>query len=477
MDENESQGHAANQRKGKNMSEHTESIAAQGNEMGTLPVDRLLRKMSVPLIFSMFVQVLYGLVDSMYVARLGDAALTAISLSMPVQYLVLGVGIGIGVGVNSVLSQKLGEQDAAGVDRAAGNGFILVWIMSVLFVFLGAFAMEPFYRMQTDIAEVLDMSIAYSKVISIVSFAALHQVLMERLLSSTGKTQLTMFPMLTGAVVNIVLDPIMIFGWFGCPAFGIAGAAYATVIAQAIAALVGLWLNVRFNKELRLHRAGFLPNGTVIAEILRVGIPVALSQCLISVISFGMNNILLSLSAVTPGIYVIYIRLQSFVIMPSGGMSTAGISIIAYNYGAGNPKRIMDTLKASISVNLIIAAIGTVVFLAVPEALLSLFDASDAVLAIGVPALRIIAASLLFTTTTQILSGFLQALGRGTDSFVIAITQAVFLLLSAWLLSLTGSAVLIWFAFPIMEVLRFIIAVAFTQAAHKNQIMKLEVKS
>lgn len=459
------------------MSENTESIAAQGNEMGTLPVGRLLRKMSVPLIFSMFVQVLYGLVDSMYVARLGDAALTAISLSMPVQYLVLGVGIGIGVGVNSVLSQKLGEQDAAGVDRAAGNGFILVWIMYVLFVFLGAFAMDPFYRMQTDIAEVLDMSIAYSKVISIVSFAALHQVLMERLLSSTGKTQLTMFPMLTGAVVNIVLDPIMIFGWFGCPAFGIAGAAYATVIAQAIAALVGLWLNVRFNKELRLHRAGFLPNGTVIAEILRVGIPVALSQCLISVISFGMNNILLSLSAVAPGIYVIYIRLQSFVIMPSGGMSTAGISIIAYNYGAGNPKRIMDTLKASISVNLIIAAVGTVVFLAVPEALLSLFDASDAVLAIGVPALRIIAASLLFTTTTQILSGFLQALGRGTDSFVIAITQAVFLLLSAWLLSLTGSAVLVWFAFPIMEVLRFIIAVAFTRAAHKNQIMKLEVKA
>ena len=459
------------------MSENTESIAAQGNEMGTLPVGRLLRKMSVPLIFSMFVQVLYGLVDSMYVARLGDAALTAISLSMPVQYLVLGVGIGIGVGVNSVLSQKLGEQDAAGVDLAAGNGFILVWIMSVLFAFLGAFAMEPFYRMQTDIAEVLDMSIAYSKVISIVSFAALHQVLMERLLSSTGKTQLTMFPMLTGAVVNIVLDPIMIFGWFGCPAFGIAGAAYATVIAQAIAALVGLWLNVRFNKELRLHRAGFLPNGTVIAEILRVGIPVALSQCLISVISFGMNNILLSLSAVTPGIYVIYIRLQSFVIMPSGGMSTAGISIIAYNYGAGNPKRIMDTLKASISVNLIIAAIGTVVFLAVPEALLSLFDASDAVLAIGVPALRIIAASLLFTTTTQIMTGFLQALGRGTDSFVIAITQAIFLLLSAWLLSRTGSAVLVWLAFPIMEVLRFIIAVFFIRTTYKKQIMNLEVKA
>lgn len=459
------------------MSENTEIMAAQDNEMGTLPVGKLLRKMSIPLIFSMFVQVLYGLVDSMYVARLGDSALTAISLSMPVQYLVLGVGIGIGVGVNSVLFQKLGEKDEQGVSRAAGNGFIPVWITSILFVVLGMFAVEPFYRMQTDIAEVLDMSIAYSKVISIISFAALHQVLMERLLSSTGKTHLTMFPMLTGAIVNIVLDPIMIFGWFGCPAFGIAGAAYATVIAQAVAALVGLWLNVKFNKEIRLHSAGFVPNGTVVAEILKVGIPVALSQCLISVISFGMNNILLSLSAVAPGIYVIYIRLQSFVIMPSGGMSTAGISIIAYNYGAGHPKRIMDTLKTSILVNLIVAAVGTVVFLAVPEVLLSLFNASEAVLAIGVPALRIIAASLLFTTTTQIMSGFLQALGRGTDSFVIAITQAIFLLLSAWLLSLTGSAVLVWLAFPIMEVLRFIIAIFFIRTTYKNQIMNLEVKA
>lgn len=459
------------------MSESPKVTPTQDNEMGTLPVGKLLRKMSLPLIFSMFVQVLYGLVDSMYVARLGDSALTAMSLSMPVQYLVLGAGIGVGVGVNSVLSKKLGEKDENGVNRAAGNGFVLIWIISILFVLIGIFAMEPFYRMQTDIAEVLDMSIAYSKVISIISFAALHQILMERLLSSTGKTQLTMFPMLTGAIVNIVLDPIMIFGWLGCPSFGIAGAAYATVIAQSVAALVGLCLNVKFNKEIRLHSSGFIPNGKIIAEILKVGIPVALSQCLISVISFGMNNILLSLSAVAPGIYVIYIRLQSFVIMPAGGMSTAGISIIAYNYGAGKPTRIIDTLKKSVWVNLIVAAVGTVIFFAIPEVLLSLFDSSKEVLAIGIPALRIIAASLLFTTTTQILSGFLQALGRGTDSFVIAVTQAIFLLLSAWLLSLTGSAVLVWLAFPIMEILRFIIAVFFTRATYKKQIMNLDVKN
>ena len=447
----------------------------QENEMGTLPVGKLLRKMALPLIFSMFVQVLYGLVDSMYVAQLGDSALTAISLCMPVQYLVLGVGIGIGVGVNSILSKKLGEKDEHGVNKAAGNGFVLVWIVSILFILMGLFAIEPFYRIQTDIPEVLDMSISYSRIISIVSFAALHEVLMERLLSATGKANLTMIPMLTGAVTNIILDPIMIFGWFGCPAFGIAGAAYATVIAQAVAALVALSLNLKFNKDVKFRAEGFVPNGGMIAEILKVGIPVALSQSLISVLAFGMNNILLSLSAVAPGIYVIYIRLQSFVIMPASGMSTAGISIIAYNYGAGNKERIMETLKKSIVVNLIVAVVGMIVFLAVPELLLAMFNASDAVLKIGVPALRIIAASLLLTTTTQILTGFLQALGRGTDSFVIAITQAVFLLLAAWLLSLTGSAVLVWLAFPIMEVLRFIIGVFLVNRTYKNQIMKLEV--
>lgn len=294
--------------------------------------------------------------------------------------------------------------------------------------------------------------------------------MMERLLSAPGKANLTMVSMLTGAVVNIVLDPVMIFGWFGLPAMGIAGAAYATVIAQAVAAVAGFWMNLHFNKEIRFEGKGFLPDGSMIAEIIKVGVPVALSQCLISVLAFGMNNILLSLSAVAPGIYVIYIRLQSFVIMPAGGMSTAGISIIAYNFGAGNKERIMETLKKSILVNLVIAFFGTLVFLAVPQLLLAMFDASEAVLEIGIPALRIIAASLLLTTTTQILTGFLQALGRGTDSFLIAVSQAVFLLLSAWLLSLSGSAVLVWLAFPIMEILRFFIGVFMVRKTYKKQI-------
>ena len=439
------------------------------NEMGTLPIGKLLRKMSIPLIISMFVQVLYGLVDSMYVARLGDVALTAISLSMPVQYLVVGVGVGIGVGVNSVLSKKLGEQDEKGVRSASGNGLLLVWMLSVLFL-LGIFALETFYRMQTDIREVIDMSVSYSRILCVVSFAALHQILFERILSATGKANLTMISMFVGAVVNIILDPIMIFGWFGMPAMGISGAAYATVIAQMVAAVIGLILNLKKNHAVKFSKNGLKPNAKITEEIIKIGVPVALAQCLISVISFGMNNILLRLSAVAPAIYVIYIRLQSFVIMPSGGLSTAGISIIAYNYGAKKGKRVFDTLKTSLKANLIVAVIGTIIFLAIPGALLAMFHASDAIYEIGVPALRIVAASLVLTTTTQMLNGFLQSMGKGKDSFIIAISQAVFLLTSAWLLSLTGSAVLVWLAFPIMEIIRFTMAVIFTVRTHRQLI-------
>ncbi len=310
------------------------------NEMGSLPVGRLLKKMSMPLIISMFVQVLYGLVDSLYVAQLGGNALTAISLCMPVQYLVVGVGTGIGVGVNSVLSKKLGEKDGNGVNKTAGNGFVLLWIVMVLFAALGLTAMEPFYRIQTDIQEIRDMCISYSIVLCVCSFAAFHQIMMERLLAAIGRGNLTMVPMLVGAVVNIILDPVMIFGWFWFPAMGITGAGIATVTAQAVAAVAGLLLNLRFNHEVHISGRAFVPNMTVVGEIVKIGIPVALSNCLVAVIALGMNSILMGLSPLAPGIYVIYIRLQSFVIIPSSGMSSAGISIIAYNYGAKEKKRI-----------------------------------------------------------------------------------------------------------------------------------------
>ena len=442
--------------------------------MGSMPIGRLLRKMSMPLIISMFVQVLYGLVDSLFVAQLGDNALTAISLCMPIQYLVVGVGTGIGVGVNSVLSKKLGEKDNDSVNRTAGNGLLLLWAAIIIFAVLGFTVMKPFYEVQTDIPEILDMCISYSTVLCVFSFAALHQIMSERLLSAIGRADLTMIPMLTGAIVNIILDPIMIFGWLGLPAMGITGAGIATVIAQAVAALTGLFLNIRFNHGVHLSKNAFKPNLSVIGEIIKIGVPVALSNCLISVIALGMNNILLGLSALAPGIYVIYIRLQSFVIMPSGGMSSAGISIIAYNYGAKEKKRIMDTLWKSLRVNTIISVIGVVIFLAFPRQLLAMFNASEDMMSIGIPALRFIAAALMLTTTTQILSGFLQALGQGTASFIVSVSQAVFLLLSAWLLAQTGSVTLVWLAFPLMEILRFVIAAILVTRAYKGKISQIK---
>ncbi len=445
----------------------------EANEMGTLPVGKLLRKMSMPLIISMFVQVLYSLVDSLYVAQLGDNALTAISLCMPVQFLTVGVGMGIGVGVNSVLSTKLGAKDRDGVNQAAGNGFLIVWAVMILFAVLGLTSMTPFYEAQTDIQEILDMSISYSMVLCVFSFAALHQIMMERLLSAIGRADLTMIPMLTGAVVNIILDPIMIFGWLGCPAMGITGAGIATVIGQGAAAVAGLLLNLRFNREVHITAAALRPNRGMIGEIIKIGVPVALSNCLISVSAFGMNNILLRLSALAPGIYVVYIRLQSFVIMPSGGMSSAGISIIAYNYGAKERQRIMDTLQVSLRVNFIIAIIGMLIFLLFPRQLLMMFNASEDLMSVGIPALRIIAAALVLTTTTQILSGFLQALGQGTASFIIAIGQAVFLLVSAWMLSLSGNVNMVWLSFPIMELLRFVLAVFFVSQTYTRKLAVL----
>ncbi|MDE6600865.1 MAG: MATE family efflux transporter [Lachnospiraceae bacterium] len=446
----------------------------EANEMGSLPVGRLLRKMSMPLIFSMLVQVLYGLVDSLYVARLGDNALTAISLCMPVQFLVLGVGTGIGVGVNSVLSKKLGEKDAGGVNRSAGNGFTLVWIVTVVFVVLGFVAVEPFYQIQTDITDILDMCIAYSEVLLWFSFAALHQIMMERLLSSIGRADLTMIPMLTGAVVNIILDPIMIFGWLGCPAMGIAGAGIATVTAQAVAALTGLVLNLRFNREVKVSGRDFILKAEIVAEIIKIGVPVALSQCLLAIAALGMNAILLGLSALAPGVYVIFLRLQSFIIMPSSGMSSAGISIIAYNYGAKEKDRIMGTLWSSLRVNLVIAVVGLVVFMIFPRQLLLMFNASEEMMGIGIPALRFVAAAFLFTTTTQILSGFLQAMGQGTASFIVATAQTAFMVLFAWLLAQTGSATLVWLAFPLMEVTRFVIAVIMVKRTYRGKIANLQ---
>lgn len=454
------------------------NVETTENKLGVLPIGQLLLKMSVPLVLSLLIQVLYGLVDSLYVAQISNEALTAISLCTPVQYLITGIGAGIGVGTNAILSKQLGAGSKEQISGIIGNGLLMVWISSALFVAVGLAAIVPFFSFQTDIPYILDMCISYSQILCVVAFASLHQVFFERLLSATGKTNLTMVSMVAGAVINIVLDPIMIFGWLGMPALGIAGAAYATVIAQMIASLIGLSLNIFKNRELHFQFSKLHPDKKLIGQILSIGIPVAITNCMISVLAFGINNIVLPLSLVAPAVYIACIRLQSFAIMPANGMSDANVSIIAFNLGAGKHERIISALRLSIIANLVIGVIVTLAFWTFTKPLLLLFNASDEMLLIGTPALKIIGLSIPLIGISNILRGCLQALGCGRESFSLSIAQAVFLLGGAWLLSLTGNITLVWLSFPIMEVIRVAFAILFVKKGfQKHNITAISVQN
>lgn len=442
------------------------------NRLGSMPIKELLLKTSLPLILSLLIQVLYGLVDSLYVAHISNEALTAISLCTPVQYLITGIGAGIGVGTNALLSRQLGADSKSMISKVIGNGLLLVWLASVVMLVVGSICILPFFRCQTDIPNIVSMCNSYSRILCVAALASFHQVFFERLLSSTGKTNLTMLSMMIGTIVNIILDPIMIFGWLGVPAMGMAGAAYATVIAQVIACFVGLYLNVSRNKKLKFEVSELKFDIKLIKEILNIGIPVTITNCMISILTFGMNNILLPLSVVAPAVYIACIRLQSFAIMPANGISDANVSIIAYNLGAGNNKRIKETLKVGISADIIVSIIVTVIFLAIPKQLLQLFNASEEMIRIGIPALRIIGLGIPFLGISNILRGCLQALGRGKESFLLSIAQAVLLIGGAWIFAQTGKITFVWISFPLMELLRAILASVFVQHSLKEVFTK-----
>lgn len=449
-------------------------MVEQENIMGKLPIGTLLSRMALPLVFSLLVQALYSIVDSIYVSRLGDNALTAISLCMTPQYLVMAVGTGIGVGVNALLSTRLGTKDIHDVNKSAGNGISIVWVSSILFILLGIVAIPPFFKLMTNVTAIQEMSTAYGSILFVFAFTSFHQILMERILVASGKASGSMISMLVGSIINIILDPVLIWGYGGFPVMGIAGAAYATVFAQGCAAIVGFILNLRWNKEVKFNFHSLKPEAKTIREIIKIGVPVALSLAIISVLAFGVNGALLRLSAVAPAIYVIYIRLQSFVLMPADGMRDAGISIIAYNYGAKNKKRIMETLKKSMIIHIICAVIGIVIFWTIPQVLLSIFDASDEMCRVGIPALRIISIAFPLTGATHILNGFLQALGHSDKTFIAAVVQAIALVGGAWLWSMTGNVNLVWLAFPMMEVILIILVSYFSKKVYDQNIKPIE---
>lgn len=448
-------------------------LTVVNTELATAPVGQILAKLAVPLTASLLVHVLYGLVDNIYVSYLGGNALTAISFATPLQGIVAGIGAGMAVGINSLVSRKLGQNDSDGVAKTTGNAFLIVWGLSVLFFLLGLAGLKPFLAAQIEDSGILDLSMAYSRIIYLFSFASLHQLLFERLLSSTGKTKLTMVSMISGAIINIILDPIMIFGWLGFPALGIAGAAYATIFAQVCSACIGFVLNLKYNKEIRFCTKGFLPESKVLKEIIAIGVPTSVNMCVFSVLSLSMNNILIGLSALGPAIYIVYVRLHAFFIVPTNGINNANITLISYNYGLKSRKRILETLKKSIFANLVITIIGMLIFLTLPSLLLGLFNASDDMLALGIPAMRILAFTFPLAGTSVLLTGFMQALGRVKYSTALALSQIVFQLAAAWLLSLTGSLTLTWLAFPIMETLRLVLAVIFAVKTYVRQIKSL----
>lgn len=426
----------------------------QENKMGVMPVGKLLVNMALPMIISMLVQALYNIVDSVYVSQVSESAVTALSLAFPVQNMQIGFAVGVGVGVNALLSQSLGRKDQESVNWAAGQGVFLALVATALFMLFGFFGVRPYYTMQSTVAETVEGGIAYTSICCIFTVGIFIQVLCERLLQATGRAMQTMILQGTGAIINIILDPVFIHGWWGMPRMGVAGAAVATVIGQCTGAVLGIYLNLRHNPEVQLHVKFMKPNWKVIAPILEVGIPSVVMNGIGSVMNFGMNQILQGFNEVATGVFGIYYKLQSLFFMPLFGINNATISILAYNYGARKPKRIVHTLKLATAVAVCIMLVGLAVFQLFPQALLGIFNPTEEFLAIGVKALRILCLPFPVAAICISLGASFQALGKGSYSTVVSLCrQLIVLLPAAYLLSLTGSVDNVWWSFPIAEVM------------------------
>ncbi|MBE6962689.1 MAG: MATE family efflux transporter [Ruminococcaceae bacterium] len=448
--------------------------APQENKMGVMPVGKLLLNMSLPMMASMLVQALYNVVDSVFVSRVSENAFTAVSLAFPIQTLMIALCAGTAVGINALLSRSLGEKNLERARSAALNGVFLAAMGFVAFFLIGVFVAPVFFRAQTDVAEIVEGGIAYLRVCCCASFGLFFGLTFDRLLQSTGRTLLTMYTQLLGAVLNIVLDPIMIFGLFGFPALGVAGAAVATVVGQICGMLLSFWFCRTKNPEVPLNFRGFRPEKAVIAEIYRVGVPSIVMQSIGSVMTFGFNQILIGFSTTAAAVFGAYFKLQSFIFMPVFGLNNGLVPIIAYNYGARRADRIKEALCRAILYAMCIMAVGVMLFQLVPGTLLQLFDPSADMLALGIPALRIISISFVPAAFCIVCGSMFQALGSAVYSMINSVTrQLVVLLPVAWLLSRTGVLDLVWLSFPIAEVASVVLSIVFLRRILKKKINPL----
>ena len=440
------------------------------NKMGVLPVGRLLVSMSVPIMVSMLVQALYNVVDSVYVSRISEDALNAVSLAFPVQNLMIAVATGTGVGVNALLSKSLGEKEFERANLTACNAVFLAVCSYVVFALLGGFFSRWFFQVQTDVADIVEGGTAYLSICMAASFGMFLQITFERLLQATGRTMYTMFTQTLGAVINIIFDPIFIFTMD----MGVAGAAVATVLGQIVAAGFGVWFNLRRNKDISFRFRGFRPSGKIIGGIYSVGLPSIIMASISSVMTFGLNQILIGFTKTATAVLGVYFKLQSFVFMPVFGLNNGMVPIVAYNFGARKPDRMLKTVKLSVLYATGIMALGFAVFQLAAGTLLGFFEASDYMLEIGVPALRIISISFLLAGFCIVSSSMFQSLGHGMLSLIVSLVrQLVVLLPAAWLLSLSGRLELVWWAFPFAELFSVTLCILFHRYVYRREIVPL----
>ena len=458
------------------MSENQSSAPIAENKMGTMPVGKLVFNMSLPMMISMLVQALYNIVDSIFVAKLSENALTAVSLAFPLQTLLIAVATGTGVGMNALLSKSLGERNFKKANKIADNAAFIYAISYIVFLILGFTIVKPFYASQIGNAdvEIMNLGIDYLSTVMIFSFGLLAQIFFERLLTSTGRTIFSMTSQLCGAITNIILDPVMIFGLLGCPRMGVTGAAVATVIGQCVAAIVAGTCNHKFNHEIKLDFHRFRPDARIIGTIYAIGVPSIIMQSIGSVMTYCMNRILIGFSSTATAVFGVYFKLQSFFFMPLFGLNNGITPIIAYNYGAQNRKRMLKTIKLSLITAFFLTFIGFLCFEGIPQILLGMFNASDDMLRIGVPALRIIGIHYLIAWFCIVCGTVFQALGKAVFSMLVSIMrQLVVLIPAAFILSKLGGLHTVWWAFPIAELISLTVSLIFFIRINKTIISKI----
>ena len=447
------------------------------NKMGTMPVGKLIINMSLPMVISMLVQALYNVVDSVFVSRISEQALTAVSLAFPAQNLMIGVATGTGVGVNALLSRALGEKNRGRVSKVAENGVFLALVGYALFLVFGLFGSRVFMASQTQVSEIIEMGTGYLTVCCGLSFGIFGEIMFERLMQSTGRTFYTMITQGVGAIFNIIFDPIFIFTLD----MGVTGAALATVLGQIVAFVLAIVLNHKHNPDVRLSAKGFRPDLRMIGEIYAIGVPSIIMVCIGSVMTFLMNKILILYTAgkeTAATVFGVYFKLNSFIFMPIFGLNNGIIPIVAYNYGAKNRARMIQAVKIAAVIACSVMFVGMLLFLTIPGTLLSLFDASETMLAIGEPALRIISTSFTFAGVCIVLGSIFQALGHSVYSMIVSfIRQLVVLVPCAYLLARVGQRVgndnLVWLSYPIAEVFSLAVTLILFTKLYRNVIMKV----